>query len=622
MLSRASATRPIFGEAPRSLLYLALLVVAGPALFILGIVVGSDLVLRSTPLALGVVGAIGAWSLVTGSRGPLVTRIARVGTYVAGFAALVGVVIQVPRPFGLAVIPLLVLIVIGLAAARAHSQGAPLGVVPGVSIGQAERVFGPWRTAAAAVAGALAIVALTALIPAVAVVVIGAVAVAFALVVAAGRRVAKPTARAVTIVGATIALLLVPFRGVTDVPIGGAALGLSDVAIAVAFVAWLMKEGRSANARVPGYAVGAALFTAWLGITSVWAFEIGLVVKEMTKWAEITVAIALLADVLRDPIWRQRVALAVVVAVVAEALIGLAQTVSGLGPGTFAVGGVIRAFGTFDQPNPFGGYLGLHLPMLLAAAIYVDRRRRWWVVLAWLIVFAAIIVSRSRGAWLGVGLSSVVVVLAAAPRMRRMAIVVVGLLVATALTFAGLVIAGGLGTPIDPELRSTIEGRLRIEDTIQRRVFDDYPVADRVAQWLTGWRMFNSRPLTGVGAGNFDEAYGRYRLSPFAEPVGHAHNVYINFAAEAGLVGLVGIVSLMVWAFARGVRAIRRSRGTPSEWLAIGALGGIVAFATHNLVDSLLVSGMGLIFAAFIALTYALEWRQSPQRFRAESTVT
>ncbi len=620
MLSRASAIRPVLGGAPGSLLYLALLTVTGPALLIVGIAVGSDSVLRGIPLALGLVGALGAWWLIAGSRGPRVTRIARAGAYAAGFAALVGVAIQVPRPVGLAAIPLLILVAIGLAAARAYSQGAGLGIAPGVAIGRARRVLGPWRAATAVSAGA--IIALIAVLPAVAAVAIGAAAVAFALAVAAGRRAAKPTARSVTIVSAAIALLLVPFRGVTDVAIGDAALGLSDVAIGVAFVAWLMKEGRSANARLPGLAVGAALFTAWLGVTSAWAIEIGPVVKEMTKWAEIVVAIALLADVLRDRTWRQRVALAVVAAVVAQALIGLAQTVSGLDPGTFAVDGVVRAFGTFDQPNPFGGYLGLHLPALLAAAIYVDRRRRWWVVLAWLVVFAAIIVSRSRGAWLGVGLSSLVVVLAAAPRMRRTAVTIAGLVVATMLTFAGLFIAGGLGTPIDPELRSTMEGRLRIEDTVQRRAFDDYPIADRIAQWLTGWRMFNSRPLTGVGAGNFDEAYERFRLAPFPYPVGHAHNVYINFAAETGLAGLVGIVSLMLWALARGVRAIRRSRGTPNEWLAVGALGGIVAFATHNLVDSLLVSGMGLVFAAFIALTYALEGRQRPQRFRAELPVT
>ena len=54
---------------------------------------------------------------------------------------------------------------------------------------------------------------------------------------------------------------------------------------------------------------------------------------------------------------------------------------------------------------------------------------------------------------------------------------------------------------------------------------------------------------------------------------------------------------------------IRLARGNRWEWLAVGTLGGSVALAAHNLVDSLFVSGMGLTFAMFIAVTYALEWQ-------------
>ena len=300
-----------------------------------------------------------------------------------------------------------------------------------------------------------------------------------------------------------------------------------------------------------------------------------------------------------------------VVAVVAQVLLGLAQTVAGFGPGTFAIDGVVRAFGTFDQPNPYGGYLGLHAPLSLAALLYAAPRRRWLHALLLLVIVAAIIASRSRGAWLGLGVSTLVVVLAAAPRVRWAA--------RTLLAVASVQITGVLRDSVPLEVLRTMEGRLPVEDVIRITVHDNYAVTERVANWVTGWHMFLERPVLGVGAGNFDAAFPRFRLAPFETALGHAHNVYVNFAAEAGLVGMLAIVLLTAWALLRAGRVVRQVRDTSNEWLAIGALGALSAFAVHNLVDSLFVSGMGVLFALFVAMGYGLLPRP---RASAEATPT
>jgi len=128
-----------------------------------------------------------------------------------------------------------------------------------------------------------------------------------------------------------------------------------------------------------------------------------------------------------------------------------------------------------------------------------------------------------------------------------------------------------------------------------------------------------SAPLIGVGAGNYDEAYSKLYFEPFVQPPGHAHNIYLNFAAEAGLPAAVAFVALSAWAVWRCIRAVQWARGTPWEWAAIGALGGLVAFSLHNLVDSLFVNGMGLVFALFIALSYAIEWDYRRRQARPSS---
>ena len=468
-----------------------------------------------------------------------------------------------------------------------------------------DRARGPRWLAALAVVGFVAVV-IVQMPPAL----LGVALVAFGgVVVVGGLRIAGklPDARAATALLAAASLALVPFRGLGEIALGPSVVGLSDFALAAALVVWLGGRGRD-RIDIPRLALAIAVFAAWLGLTGVMAYELAPVLKETVKWLQVAVAVALLADVLRHDDARTVTAWLVGIAVAAEAAVGLVQAITGIGPAAFNVGGLIRSFGTFEQPNPFGGYLGLHLPWLLVGAIYARRSRRPWITALWLLVLAAVVISRSRGAWIGMIGSTAVVLLAAMPRARVLGAATGALIVAGFLAFAGWQLSGGLERALPDPARAAVEGRTEVRDALRIVVDDDYAVSERLAQWETGWRMFMSAPLIGIGAGNFDEAYLRYHFEPFSLPPGHAHNIYLNFAAEAGLPAAVAFLALSAWAIWRCIRAVQWSRGTRWEWATIGALGGMVAFSLHNLVDSLFVNGMGLVFALFIGLSYAIEW--------------
>lgn len=418
-------------------------------------------------------------------------------------------------------------------------------------------------------------------------------------------------ARTLAAVLISLAIAAVPFRGLAELQIGGIAVGATEVLLSGAAAVWL--SGRGARGRLPvsPYTFGLLIFAGWLLITAVVAVNPALVLKEVVKWLEIAVALVILTDLMREPLPRRIVAWTVAVAVLAQAGLGLVQTAAAAGPGGFVVGGVLRAFGTFDQPNPYGGYLGIHLPLILAAAIYARGSRRRWIMLLGIVVLIGIIASRSRGAWLGVGASSIVVVLAAWPRTKPWAR---ALLAATAAGLAALTIAALLGTfdrALPPDVARTAYGEHPVEDAVRHRAHDDFAIAQRVAHWAAGWRMFQERPLLGVGAGNFDDAYRAYALHPFDEPLGHAHNVAINFGAEAGVPGMFLFAGLGLWALGIAAAAVRRARDTAFEWSAVGSSGALVGFTAHNMVDSLFVSGMGIVFALFLALALAVRSQDS-----------
>ncbi|MDE2867822.1 MAG: O-antigen ligase family protein [Chloroflexota bacterium] len=430
-------------------------------------------------------------------------------------------------------------------------------------------------------------------------------------VAAATLRLVLPTLAARGVVAVLVALAIgaVPFRGLAEIQVNGIAFGATDVLLLGALVVWIFGRDARVRASVPTYTLGLLLFAGWLMVTALVAVNPTLVLKEVLKWLQIAVALVILSDLMREPSGRRIVAWTVGTAVLLQAGLGLVQTAAAAGPVGFVVGGVLRAFGTFDQPNPYGGYLGIHLPLILAAAIYARGSRRRWLVLLGIVVLMGIVASRSRGAWLGVGASSLIVALVAG---RQASLRARGLLIAAAAAVLVIAVAASGGVfdrALPPDISRTLQGEHPVDDLVRDRAHDDFAITQRVAHWAAGWRMFQDRPLLGVGAGNFDDAYRGYALQPFDEPLGHAHNVALNYGAEAGLPGLLLFGGLILWALGIAASAVRRGRGGAFEWTAVGGLGALVGFVTHNLVDSLFVSGMGIVFALILALALVVPMR-------------
>jgi len=99
----------------------------------------------------------------------------------------------------------------------------------------------------------------------------------------------------------------------------------------------------------------------------------------------------------------------------------------------------------------------------------------------------------------------------------------------------------------------------------------DHILSGRMIIWEAAVEMVKDRPLTGVGAGAFAEAYDHYATRPedpfrsgggYEGGVYHAHQMYVSIAAESGLIGLAGLlisVALVIkWFFQApaGLRAL------------------------------------------------------------------
>jgi O-antigen ligase len=131
-----------------------------------------------------------------------------------------------------------------------------------------------------------------------------------------------------------------------------------------------------------------------------------------------------------------------------------------------------------------------------------------------------------------------------------------------------LVLAGTIGAMISTE---RVPGRDLPEAGPQRLASVQ---SNRYAYWKVAAEAFADRPLTGEGSGGFRTAWLRER--EFREAVRDAHSLYLETAAELGLVGLAALGLLVAGC------ALAAARAGPA---AAGSVAALAAIALHAGID-------------------------------------
>jgi putative inorganic carbon (HCO3(-)) transporter len=457
--------------------------------------------------------------------------------------------------------------------------------------------FGLWAVAIAALGLAIAL-------PELLVVVLGGAGLAALLLALIQPLIALP-----------LLLFAVPFGGLARGSSGDTSTDLSfgaaEILVALLGATWLARGVRRHELNLrSGAVVATILAMIALAMVSIgYAQDRPSAIKESLKWLELLLALVIVSDLAREPRAARWVIGAMLVAGAAEAAYGAVQFVTDSGPGAFALQGALRAFGHFDQPNPFAGYLTTILPLAVCMALCRANpgRFRWLAAAAAVLLAAGIGLSQSRGAWLGAAVAASCLLLAWSRFTRRLMIpCALGGVLALALAVSGL-----LPAAILDRLAQTIEYFGVFDVRNVEVTSENWAVVERMAHWQAGWYMFLDNPWLGVGAGNYAEAYPTYFVGIWREALGHAHNYYLNMLAELGIVGGGLLLLLLGFSFrqlggtlVRSVAASRSARDCPVFWRAVlaGVFGGLVVFCVHNLFDSLFVHSVNIQIGVLLGL--------------------
>jgi O-antigen ligase len=224
---------------------------------------------------------------------------------------------------------------------------------------------------------------------------------------------------------------------------------------------------------------------------------------------------------------------------------------------------------TYVNHNHFAGYLELAIPvalaMLTARSVAKSTLSKLALVSALVPMLLAFVLTQSRGAWVSLGASLLIMLFLTVSRNKSWARLMVIIVFIVVIAVSVIYFAGDMMSSRIATITAVSEG----EDVSGGRF--------RIWQGAAG--MIKERPLTGVGIGDFDHGFYRYRPPGFNARAVYAHNDYLHMAAEMGVFAPV----IMLWLFIAAIRAGFRKRDRSPY--AFGCAIGVMSLALHAIVD-------------------------------------
>ena len=316
----------------------------------------------------------------------------------------------------------------------------------------------------------------------------------------------------------------------------------------------------------------------------------------------LTVAFVLFTIVLENSIDSRRqldaLLFLLVLAGTAVALYGVCQFLFGWGYQSSAwvdsemFGESFRVPSTLGNPNMLGQYLILVIPLGGAGLLSAKGwGRRLFYLCCCGVMCLCMLLTLSRGAWLGLLFAGLVFLVLVQPKLLLLAP-----LALVALYFA---------LPETVIARFTSIGNL-----------GDTSTSYRLFIWLGTLDMLKDYWLCGVGPGDgaFNLVYPRYSYNEIVAP--HSHNLFLQIVCDAGIAALV-VFALLIFRFFRDLcAAYCREEDRFSRLHQAAVISGVAGFLVQAMTDySFYNYRVMLLFWIFLALGSLLARRgQLPER--------
>jgi len=237
-----------------------------------------------------------------------------------------------------------------------------------------------------------------------------------------------------------------------------------------------------------------------------------------------------------------------------------------------------RATAGFKTPPALGAYLAV-VVLLASSLLFVPRMRRFFRMYVFVVLILsvwALIITYTRGAWLGTLLGLIFFFTTFGYlKNRRKAYIYVG-------TFAVSLVV-------------IVAFKMTVTKSVSPGVINRPTAQWRLGIWEDSFKMIKEKPLFGHGINTYMQLFQDYRrkkdgVHPY-DPT-YAHNCYVQLMTETGIVGLLSFLWILIQLFRWSWQRIQNSwtSDRTTSIASVGLLSGIFAYLIHSFFDNNLYS--------------------------------
>lgn len=117
--------------------------------------------------------------------------------------------------------------------------------------------------------------------------------------------------------------------------------------------------------------------------------------------------------------------------------------------------------------------------------------------------------------------------------------------------------------------------------------------AERINRWVSAYRMFEDRPVTGFGPGTYMFTYAPFQLYNYHTiistnfgDVGNAHSEFLGPLSESGIIGLLSLLAILYFVLLTAFRLLYEARKGKVRLMSMGIMLGLVTYIIHGVMNN------------------------------------
>jgi len=270
---------------------------------------------------------------------------------------------------------------------------------------------------------------------------------------------------------------------------------------------------------------------------------------------------------------------------------------------------VMRPF--YNDHTVYGAILAMYVPFLVGFTFNkkytLNTRIFSSVILA--IFLVALVLSYSRAAWLSLAIAIGVFFLIRLKIKFRWVFLTTVIVLGLFFTFQDQI--------FDKLERNKQDSSVNFVEHLQSitNISSDASNLERINRWQSALRMFHERPFWGWGPGTFQFLYAPYQrskektiISTNAGDMGNAHSEYIGPMAESGVLGMITMLLVAIFAVYTGLRVYHNTKDYEARLFSLAATIGLISYFIHGFLNNFLDSDKASVPVwGFMAILIAIQ---------------